>query len=155
MADQAGGQLMRAWRIALSVSGVLILLFGAVRVVTVMPFADLFILALWLIGAVVIHDGMVAPLTVGTGWLLARIVPPRARRYIQAFLIVGGLVTVIAIPLILRRNTQPLSKAILQQNYGGNLTLLLGMIAAVSLLLYALNVGRDARGRGPEPKDGQ
>ena len=143
---------MRAWRIALSVSGILLLLFGAVRVVTVVPFADLFVLALWLIGAVVIHDGVVAPLTVGTGWLLARTVPPRARRYLQGFLIVGGLVTVIAIPLILRRGSQPVSKAILRQNYAGNLSVLLAVIAAASLVLYAVTVARDVRDqRGPQP----
>ena len=150
---------MRTWRIVLSVSGILILLFGAARLVTVVPFGDLLVLAVWLIGAVVIHDGILAPLTVGTGWLLARVVPPRARRYLQAFLIVGGLVTVIAVPLILRQNSQPVSKAILQQNYGGNLTLLLGIIAAISLVLYALDVGHSYRGharrRGTDLEDEQ
>lgn len=136
---------MHAWRIGLCVSGIVILLFGAVRIVTVVSFIDLLILALWLIAAVLIHDGMVAPLTVATGWLLARILPPRIRRYVQGFLIVGGLVTAIAIPLILRRDTQPASKAILQQNYGGNLTIMLGIFAAASLVLYALNVGNDGR----------
>ena len=55
----------------------------------------------------------------------------------------GALVTVIAIPMIYRRGHQPQVKAILQQNFGGNLTVLLGIIAAVSLLLYALQVARD------------
>ena len=150
---------MRTWRIILCISGILTLSFGAVRVVTVVPFVDLLILALWLIGAVVIHDGVIAPLTVGVGALLTRVLPARVRRYVQGALVVGGLVTVIAIPLILRRDSQPASKAILQQNYGGNLTLLLGIIAAASLVLYAVNVGHDAyrsahRPSGADPERG-
>ena len=140
---------MRQWRIILAVAGISLILFGAVRVLVGVPIGQLIVLAAWFIGAVIIHDGVVAPATVAGGWLMARTVPPRARRYLQGFLITGGLVTVFAIPLILRRNTQPASKAILQQNYGGHLTILLGVIAAVSLILYAIHVAHDAQRRRP------
>ena len=71
-------------------------------------------------------------------------------------MIAGGLVTVIAIPLILRRDSQPRSKAILQQNYAGSLTILLAIIAAASLVAYAVHVAQDQRlkshgGDGAEP----
>ena len=91
-----------------------------------------------------LHDGLIAPITVGTGVALTR-VPPRARRYLQGALIVGALITVIAIPLIARRGTQPESKAILLRDYGANLALLLGLTVAVALLLYALRVLREHR----------
>lgn len=138
---------MRAWRIGLSVAGILLALFGAVNIFATVPFGALIVLALWMIGAVIIHDGIIAPATVTIGWALAKVIPPRARRYVQAFLISGGLITIIAIPLILRRNTQPVSKAILQQNYAGNLTVLLGIIAGLSLLAYAAHVAHDQRPR--------
>jgi hypothetical protein len=51
-------------------------------------------------------------------------------------------VTVIALPMIYRRNSQPRQKAILLREYGGNLAILLGIIAAVTLVLYALRVAR-------------
>ena len=57
----------------------------------------------------------------------------------------GALITVIAIPLIDRRGTQPEVKAILLRNYAGNLALLLGLTAAVALALYAVRVLRDQR----------
>jgi hypothetical protein len=79
---------------------------------------------------------------VAVGWFLARTVPPRARRYLQGFLVVGGLMTVVAVPLMLRKDTQPVSKAMLLQEYGANLTLLLALAAAASLLLYAIRVAR-------------
>ena len=46
----------------------------------------------------------------------------------------AAMVTVIAIPMIYRRDSQPVSKAILNQNFGANLTLLLGIIAGATLL---------------------
>jgi O-antigen/teichoic acid export membrane protein len=72
-------------------------------------------------------------------------VPARARRYVQFALIVAGLITVIAVPLITRRDSQPTVKAILLRNYTGGLTILLGIVAAVSLVLYAIRVARDER----------
>lgn len=122
--------------------GILLGLYGVFRLVTNVGFVELLVLAAWLVGAVVIHDGILSPAVVSVGWFLARSVPSRARRYLQGFLVVGGLMTVVAIPLILDRDRQPPSKALLQQNYGGNLALLLGLAAAVSLVLYAIRVAR-------------
>lgn len=136
---------MRTWRIVLATAGILLLLYGAVSLLTNVDFGTLLLLALWLIGAVVIHDGIVSPLVIGVGWALHRVVPPRARRYLQGGLIAAGLVTVVAIPMIVQQGSLPASKALLQQNFGGNLTLLLGIVGAVSLLLYAVRVARDGR----------
>ena len=135
---------MRRYRIALVLSGGLLLTFGAFRLVTQLDPGDLFVLALWLAAAVVLHDWVIAPITVGTGVALTR-VPPRSRRYLQGALIVGALITVIAVPLIGRRDTQPESKAILLRDYSVNLALLLGMTAAIALALYALRVLREHR----------
>ena len=102
---------------------------------------------MWLIAAVVIHDGHpVARWSSRIGWLLAAHVPRRGRRYLQAGLIMAAMVTVIAIPMIYRRGSQPASKAILHQNFGANLALLLGIIAGATLLAYAIRVARDQSG---------
>ena len=69
--------------------------------------------------------------------------PDRGRRYLQVALIIAGLVTVIAVPMIYLRGSQPPAKALLLQNYGGNLTVLLALVAVVSLALYAVRVARD------------
>ena len=132
---------MRRWRIALGTAGVLLGLFGVFRLVTQVPISDVVVLALWLIGAVAIHDGVLSPLVVSVGALLTK-VPPRGRRYLQAALIAGAAVTVIALPMIYRRDSQPRAKAILLRNYAGNLAILLGIIAAVTLGLYAVRVAR-------------
>ena len=132
---------MRLWRYALVAAGMLLLLYGGARLGADVPGA-LSGLGLWMVGIVVIHDGLLAPLVVGVGWLLARAVQPRGRRYLQTALIVGGLITVIAIPLIVRRGTQPPAKALLLQNYGANLAILLALVAAVNLASYLVNAAR-------------
>ncbi len=56
--------------------------------------------------------------------------------------------------MIARQNSQPLSKSILNQNFGGNLTLLLGLVAAATLIAYAVRVARDqSRASGASTPD--
>ena len=61
------------WRLVSSVS------------ITESDAGDLVVLGVWLAAAVVLHDGLIAPLTVGTGVALTR-VPARARRHLQGAL---------------------------------------------------------------------
>ena len=133
---------MRPYRYALGIAGGLILALGLFRLVTELDPADLVALGLWLVVAVALHDGVVAPLTVGVGVTLRR-VPARARRHVQGALVAGALVTVVAIPLIDRQDTQPEVKAILLRDYGENLALLLGLIAVVAVATYVVRLVRD------------
>ena len=132
---------MRRWRYTLVAAGVLLLLYGGVRLVAEVPEARRG-LALWMVGIVVIHDGLLSPLVVGVGWLLARAVPSRGRRYLQSVLVAGGLITIVAIPLIVRQGTQPPAKALMLQNYGANLAILLGLVAALNLTAYLVTGAR-------------
>lgn len=134
---------MKFWRIALAVAGLALLVFGASRLFTKVPLTNLIWLAVWLLAAKIIHDGILSPAIVAIGSILRRIVPDRGRRFLQVGLILAAIVTVIAIPLIVRRNTQPPPKAMLLQDYAVNWGLLLGLLAGVTLILYALQVARD------------
>lgn len=126
---------MRRWRHGLGLGGVLLASYGGLRLITGTPVEGLQPLALWLVAAVVIHDGLVMPAVLGVGWVLGR-VPPRARRFAQAGLIVSGMLVVVAAPLIHREDTQPPSKSLLLRDYGANLTVLLAMVASLSALGY-------------------
>jgi len=85
---------------------------------------------------------VLSPLVVGIGWLLAKTVPPRARRFLQGGLIAGGPITVVAIPMMLRQGLDPPAKALLLQDFRVNLAYLLAVVATICLLLYALAVAR-------------
>lgn len=134
---------MKAARLILAIAGIVVVLYGAGRILLHVPPAHLVLLGTWLIGLLLIQHGIVSPLVVTVGWALRRLVPDRGRRYLQAGLILAAMVTVVAIWLIARRGTQPPAKALLLQNYGGNLLLLLGIIAGVTLIAYAVRVARD------------
>ena len=140
---------MKAWRIGLAVAGLGLAAYGLFRLLTQIPPSSLVTLALWLAAALVLHDGVLAPTVVGTGWVLRRLVPDRGRRYLQAGLIVAGLITVVAAPMIALRGSQPAVKALLLQNYAANLVVLLAGLAGVLLLAYAVQVRRDRRPASP------
>lgn len=130
-------------RIACAVIGIGLLLYGASQLLLKVPPANLVWIAIWMVALLVIHDGVVAPAVVGLGWVIGTYVPPRGRRYLQAGLIMSAMITVVAVPLILRRGSRPEANTMLLQNYGLHFAILLGGIAGVLLVAYLIKVGRD------------
>jgi hypothetical protein len=139
---------MGVWRLVFGLVGLLVLLYGIVNLVVHNPIQTVVWVAVWVIAAVIIHHGVVSPAVIAVSSLLRRLVPDRGRRHLQAALIMAVPVTVIAIPMIYRQGSQPPSKALLLQNFTANLGLLLGLIAAVSLVGYAIRVA--ATGHQPD-----
>lgn len=135
-------------RVVIGTAGVLMLAFGVFRLGTEVPVPHLLGVALWLGAALVIHDAVLSPGVIGVGRLLRRI-PPRARTYVQGALIAGGMVTVVAIPLIYRADSQPDAKALLEQDFGANLALLLALVGVVALLAYVRRVAHERSTAGP------
>jgi hypothetical protein len=135
---------MGRWRLVLGLVGVGLGLYGVGRLFTSVPWSSLVLVGVWLILALVIHDGLLSPAVVAVTVLLGRI-PPRARRYWQAGLIMAALVTVIALPMISQQQRQPPAKTLLHQDFEVNLMILLAIIAAGSLAGYAVRVVRDRR----------
>jgi len=144
---------MRIWRIVLAVLGISAATYGISQLLTHVPVQSMVLLALWLIAALIIHDGLLSPAVVGIGAALRRYVPDRGRRYLQFGLIMAAMVTVIAVPMIYRANTQPPSKALLLQDFGINLTVLLAAIGGVTLAAYAIRVAQDRSAPWPAPPD--
>ena len=135
---------MKAWRIVLALSGLLLGGFGVFRLLTEVPTGSLIKLVIWLLAALIIHDMVIAPAVVGLGWTLRRTVPDRGRRYLQVALITMVAVIVIALPMIVLRGSQPPVKALLLRDYAANLVLLIGLIAAVTAASYVVRVARDS-----------
>ncbi len=122
--------------------------YGAWRILGTARLTQPSTLAIWLVGAVLIHDLVIAPLTMATGWLIGRLVPSRARRYLVGGLVAGALVTAVAVPLIYRRGTVVASKQLETQNYTSNLMIILGAIAAVTTVAYVVRLVRDRTATG-------
>ncbi|MBW8792036.1 MAG: hypothetical protein JF597_00025 [Streptomyces sp.] len=126
-------------------AGVVLIGWGALRLLTEIPDGDLVALAIWLAVAVAVHDGVLAPLTALAGAMINRFVPGRLRRFVSGALVAGVGITAISIPLLLRENTQPAAKALLRQNYAVHLAWLWVIIGGTAAGLYVVRIVRDAR----------
>ena len=58
---------MKVWRIILAVVGVGVGTYGLFQLLTQLPRQTLVLLALWLITALIIHDGLLSPAVVAVG----------------------------------------------------------------------------------------
>lgn len=141
---------MTVIRIVLGVLGGALVLYGAIWIIHGLPASLLLVLAGWLAAVVVIHLGVLSPIVLGVGAVLRRFVPDRGRAFLQAGLIMAGIVTVIATPLMLRQFTQPPAKAMLLQDYRLNLLVLLVVIAVGTSIAYAVRVAKERAPRSPE-----
>ncbi|MEP6761051.1 MAG: hypothetical protein ABJA93_06765 [Sporichthyaceae bacterium] len=139
---------MARQRLATGAAGVLLGLYGVLRLVTENSLRDLLFIAVWMVAAVAIHDGVLSPAVLVVGRLL-RAVPARARRWVQLVLVVGALVTIVALPLLHKQGSQPESKALLVNDYSDRLTVLLVVLAVVGLAGYAVQAARSTR-PGPD-----
>lgn len=132
-------------RIAFGGVGLLVLLYGIVRLMQHTATSEKIGLVKWLAGAVIIHDGILAMGVVGIGWLLNRYLPGRGRAYVQGGLAVAGIITLFTLPLIYRHKKSQPGTTELTRNYLGGLLLVLLLIAAGTALAYALRVRSESR----------
>jgi len=118
--------------------------FGALRFLQ-LGFGDILNAVLWLAGGVVVHDVIIAPLTLLVTLVAGRLVPAPARTRVAVALVVLATVTVTAIPVLGRWGARPDNPTLLDRNY------FIGwlLFAAVVLLgtLLAGPLGRLRRSR--------
>jgi hypothetical protein len=112
-------------------------------------------LATWLLGALVLHDGILVPATLIAGVVLTLTVRPRARRYLQGFLVVAAVVTVVTVPLVIREGKAQPGQALLTQDYRSHLIWVLAAVGSACLVGYLIRVARDRRaGSREHPRTG-
>ena len=137
-------------RLGLGGLGILVILFGAVRILHDHAETHPISLVKWLIGAIIVHDAIIAPVTVAVGWAVARTIPGRAQAFVQAALAVAGVATLVALPLIYRHGKSAPGTTLLRRAYSLNLLILYGVIALAAAAAYALQ-GRRAAARAARP----
>ena len=115
-------------RLALGAVGVLMGLFGALRFLQ-RDLGQIVDSVLWLAGGVVVHDAILAPLTLAVVVLAGRVLPAGARPRVAAALVVVVTVTVVAIPVLGRFGARPDNVTLLDRDY------LVGWLAVVALVL--------------------
>lgn len=136
---------MTRGRVVLGAVGVGAIGYGVVRLLLDPGQSSPVGLAVWLAVALVVHDSVLVPVVMTVGALLTALVPGRARRPLQWWLVSSAMVGAVTLPLIYRRGSQTASKSLLLQNYAGHLLLVVGLLALVAGLAYARSVLRDGR----------
>jgi hypothetical protein len=134
---------MRVARFILVAVGVLGLGIGGYVLLDSVALRRLPGLALWIAGAIVLHDAVISPLVFGVGVLIRRAGHRVAGSIIvtvQATIVLGSLMTLIVLPEIAAQRDGPRNPSVLPLDYAANLGLfwliLAVACAAVSLWVY-------------------
>lgn len=91
--------------------------------------------ARWFLGSAVVHDLLVAPAVFAGAVLVRRVVPKPWLRYVQAGLIVSGIMLLVGLPLLLGLGRNPDNPTIQPGNYAAGVTVILTAVwAAVGVL---------------------
>ena len=120
-------------RLLIGAVGVLMGAFGALRFLQ-LDLDDIVNAVLFLAGGVIVHDGIIAPLTIAVVFLGTRVVPRRMRTAVTMGLVVLGTVTVTAIPVLGGFGARPDNPTLLPRNY------VLGWLVFAALVLVVTAV---------------
>jgi cytochrome bd-type quinol oxidase subunit 2 len=94
----------------------------------------------WLVGALIVHDGIIAPAVFLVTMLGRRVgsrIPAFVIALVSGVLVVGGIVALLFLPEVIKKAIGTASSSILPQNYA----LHLGVFFAVLALLTAAAIG--------------
>ncbi|GAO06152.1 hypothetical protein TPA0598_01_05230 [Streptomyces lydicamycinicus] len=133
---------MKALRALAGVAGLALMGVGASLLVNVRELTGVLV---WLGGAVVLHDGLLAPLVLLVGMALVR---GGVRGPVRGALTVAGTLTVVALPVLLRPGPRA-NSSVLPLNYWGNWLLAMVAVATVTALVVAAR--RFTRGTTTRP----
>jgi hypothetical protein len=132
---------MRMARVTLVGLGVVGLVVGAALLVTTVRPTGLAGLGIWLVAALVLHDGLLAPATFAADRLLrgagARI-PPVVLAVLQGAVVVGVVLTLMVLPEIRAKQIGPRNPTVLPFDYGLRLGLLWIALAGLTAIVCAV-----------------
>lgn len=126
---------VQRWRAALIGIGVVLLLIGAATLLNDVPPSRYLSIGVWLLAALVIHDGVAAMAIVTATVLVRRVdrrVPFAVVLIVQSAAVVWVIVTVVALPEVVKKAIGTANPSILPLDYLGNLALFSGALAVLT-----------------------
>lgn len=137
---------VKAARAALGVAGVAILVYGLLGLPTQLGPSQLIGLLTWMAVAILIHDGVIVPLSTVAGAGLTRVgskLQPPSAAVLRGALLTGALVTLVA-GILLKAQSVAQSATVLEASYAVNL---LGFWVALALASVAAIIVLERRAR--------
>ncbi|MDX3746718.1 hypothetical protein [Streptomyces sp. AK08-02] len=132
---------MRTLRVVAGAAGLALMGVGVSLLTDV---RDLPGVLVWLGGAIVLHDMVIAPVVLLIGMALVR---GGARGPVRAALLVAGALTAVAMPVLLRPGRRS-NSSVLPLDYPRNWLVALVVVASVTAVWLTVRKVRDSRG-GP------
>jgi hypothetical protein len=139
---------MTGLRLLIGALGVAGAAYGAIQLLD-LGLDNLLAAGTWLIGGVLLHDGVLAPLTIVVCFVVATAMRGRVPAPVVVGAIVLGTVTVAAVPVLGRFGERPDNPTLLDRNY------VLGWLVVATLVVMAaaaatirLRMKGGARGQG-------
>jgi hypothetical protein len=136
---------MRRWQVGLVASGVLLLALGGLVLVLDVGPSEFVGIAIWFAGAIILHDGILAPIVFGVSLLLRRAgkrISLGALLIVQGAVVVGAMVALLAVPQQLKQAIGTANPTILPLNYGVNLVVFGAVLIAVTVLAVVVYLRR-------------
>ncbi len=140
VAEPDRGRIVSAaawWRWPALVAGLAALAYGLLLLVTDGGAAPVVPVVTWLAGSLVLHDALLAPLTVLAGVVVTRLVPRDVRPVVAGGLVVAACLVVVALPALGTPGV-PDNPSATPRDYPLGLAVLLALDAAVTALLVVL-----------------
>ncbi|MFI5797744.1 hypothetical protein [Streptomyces sp. NPDC051677] len=132
----------KALRVLIGAGGLALMGVGVSLLLGVRDLTDVLI---WLGGAVVLHDALIAPLVLLVGLAVVR---GGVRGPVRGGLLVAGALTAVALPVLLRPGPRA-NPSVLPLDYSRNWLLLLAAVATVTALALAVRAYGRGRRRPP------
>jgi hypothetical protein len=143
--------VIQRWQVGLIALGIGLLLVGGVVLLMDVNPARYIGIAVWFVGALILHDGIAAMVVFGVSIVMrrgGRRIPLVVIAILQGALVIGAIVTAIVVPEILKRNIGTANPSILPLDYGLHLVLFyagLAVATAVAIVGYLVLARRRAR----------
>jgi len=150
---------VRRWQVALVIIGVALLLVGGVVLLNDVRPSRYPGLAVWLVGALIVHDGLASFGVFAVSILMRRAgrkIPVAVIAIVQGALVIAAIVTAIVVPEILKQAIGSANPTILPLGYGLNLALFcaaLAVLAGVAIAVYYAVLARRQKLRPPTVHD--
>jgi hypothetical protein len=133
---------MKLARVILVVVGLLLLAAGGFYLLSDVPASNYIAIVLWFGGAILVHDGIIAPIVFGVSLVMRRAgkrIPWGVLAIIQTALVVAAVFAAIVIPAALKKRIGTGNATLLPLDYAHNLLFFyVGLVVAtgVAIALY-------------------
>ncbi len=93
-------------------------------------------MAIWIVGCLIAHDFVLAPVVFGVGKALRTVSSGSDRKLLQACLILYGALFVVSIPVLGRFGARPDNETLLPRDYGVGLIVALVAVWALTTAVF-------------------